>query len=72
MPYAKWDEADENTGEYILFFRIDGIDFSFHAIPDRVEIALDRGDLTWSGVRPKPIAPIVLSWARKLLDAKRA
>ena len=52
----------------ILYVRIDDVDFSFHAIPTAQDF-LDSGheQLTWSGVRLKPIAPIVLAWARSLL-----
>ena len=65
-----WAEA--GLKEPILFVRIDDVDFSFHAIPD-ANAFLDEGNkaLTWSGVRLKPIAPIVLAWARAMrtLDA---
>jgi hypothetical protein len=68
-----WAEA--GSKEPILFVRIDDVDFSFHAIPG-ANAFLDAGNnaLTWSGVRLKPIAPIVLKWARAVrsLDATSA
>ena len=51
----------------ILFVRIDGVDFSFHAIPRADEFARKGVEgPTWSGVRLKPMASIVLAWARAL------
>jgi hypothetical protein len=68
-----WAEA--GSKEPILYIRIDDVDFSFHAIPG-ANAFLDAGNnaLTWSGVRLKPIAPIVLAWARAVrsLDATGA
>ena len=64
-----WAETSgENEGP-IMFVRIDGVDFSFHAIPS-ARFFLNSGDpkLSWSGVRLKPIAPFVLAWARGLLN----
>jgi hypothetical protein len=68
-----WTEA--GSKDPILFARIDDVDFSFHAIPG-ANAFLDVSDnaLTWSGVRLKPIAPIVLAWARaaRSIDATSA
>jgi hypothetical protein len=68
-----WTEVESKKP--ILYVRIDGVDFSFHAIPG-ANAFLDAGynALTWSGVRLKPIAPIVLRWARAMrsLDTARA
>jgi hypothetical protein len=51
----------------ILYIRIDNVDFSFQAIPDTLAfVGAGNNALTWSGVRLKPIAPIVLAWARAL------
>ena len=63
-----WAETvGENEGP-IMFVRIDGVDFSFHAIPS-ARFFLTSGELrhNWSGVRLKPIAPFVLGWARGLM-----
>src|SRR5262249_42861390 len=52
--------AETVSSKPILFVRIDDVDFSFHAIPD-AHTFLDQGNsVSWSGVRLKPIAPIVL------------
>ena len=64
-----WVEA--GSREPILYVRIDDVDFSYHAIPGAYAF-LHAGNsaLIWSGVRLKPIAPIVLAWARsRKLDA---
>ena len=63
-----WIESPSGPATPILYVRIDDVDFSFHAIPTAQDF-LDSGheQLTWSGVRLKPIAPIVLAWARSLL-----
>jgi len=65
-----WAEGLPHSKTPILYIRIDQVDFSFHAIPLARHL-LDSGgsQLTWSGVRLKPIAPFVLAWARGLLDA---
>ncbi|MCC7539841.1 MAG: hypothetical protein IT379_26705 [Deltaproteobacteria bacterium] len=57
--------------EPFLYARVDNVDFSFTAIPleEGVRATLTARDttrITWRGVKLKPIAPIVLSWARKL------
>jgi hypothetical protein len=54
----------------ILYERIDDVDFSFHAIPG-TDAFLEAGDNapTWSGMRLKPVAPIVLAWARAMRSA---
>lgn len=60
-----WREDD------LFFFRIDGVDFSFHAIPHHATSAIDvEPRLVWSGQRLKPIAPLVLAWARARLDSR--
>jgi hypothetical protein len=52
----------------ILHIKIDNVDFSFDAIPITHRLLDSSGSqLKWSGVRLKPIAPIVLAWARGLL-----
>lgn len=63
-----WREVSSSTKEPALFIRIDGVDFSFHAIPKVVNLADESSSLRWSGVRLKPIAPIVLRWARGLFE----
>ena len=51
----------------ILYIRIDDVDFSFRAIPGVGAFLAKCGhDLKWRGVRLKPIAPIVLAWARAI------
>jgi hypothetical protein len=64
-----WAEALPGSKSPLLYIRIDDVDFSFHAIPIAYRF-LDSGfsQLTWSGVRLKPIAPFVLEWARALLN----
>jgi hypothetical protein len=63
-----WAEA--GSKEPILYIRIDDVDFSFHAIPGtNAFLAAGNKALTWSGVRLKPIAPIVFAWARALRSA---
>jgi hypothetical protein len=62
---AIWAEA--GSSEPLLFIRVDGVDFSFHAIPGADAFLNEGSDaLVWSGVRLKPIAPLVLAWARAL------
>jgi hypothetical protein len=53
----------------LVCIRIDGVDFSFHAVP-RSEALLpgDEAGLTWSGIHLRPIAPLVLAWTRTLRD----
>jgi hypothetical protein len=62
-----WAEALPDYKMPLLFVRVDEVDFSFQAIPMARRL-LDSGyaQLTWSGVRLKPIAPLVLAWARAL------
>ena len=63
-----WAEHLPRSSQDITYIRIDGVDFSFHAIPGARELANDGpAALSWSGVRLKPIAPLVLAWARHLL-----
>jgi hypothetical protein len=59
--------AEVLSKEPVLYIRLDDVDFSFHAIPG-AKAFLHSGNNTpiWSGVRLKPIAPIVLAWARAL------
>jgi hypothetical protein len=61
--------AETGPREPLLCVRIDGVDFSFHAIPGTVEF-LEADKHTWTGVRLKPIAPLVLAWARSLREAE--
>jgi hypothetical protein len=65
---TRWAKA--GSKEPILYIRIDDVDFSFHAIPG-TNAFLKAGNnvLTFSGVRLKPIAPIVFAWARALRSA---
>ncbi len=66
-----WAEALPNSRTPILYIRVDEVDFSFHAIPvARRLLGSARSQLTWSGVRLKPIAPLVLAWARALLEPR--
>jgi hypothetical protein len=62
--------AETGPKEPILYIRIDDVDFSFQGIPG-ANTFVEAGDnaLTWSGVRLKPIAPIVFAWARALRTA---
>ena len=59
--------ADTESKRPILYIRIDDVDFSFHAIPNTNDFLDSSSNTpTWSGVRLKPIAPIVLKWARAM------
>lgn len=59
------DRTDDSCGTPVTYVRMDGVDFSYHDIPDADEFLASGPDaLTWSGVRLKPIAPLVLEWAR--------
>jgi hypothetical protein len=62
-----WAEALPPSETPVLFVRVDEVDFSFHAIPIAHRLlGSGHAQLTWSGVRLKPIAPLVLAWARAL------
>ena len=62
-----WAETACGSTAPILYVRIDGVDFSFHAIPTASDLFNSGNEqLRWSGVRLKPIAPLVLAWARAL------
>ena len=64
-----WIERDTSNSHPITFVRIDGVDFSFHAVPSVQDKRFaSPSHFTWSGVRLKPIAPLVLRWARLLMD----
>jgi hypothetical protein len=66
----RWGEPGSKAT--ILYIRIDDVDFSFHAIPG-TDAFLEAGNApTWNGARLKPIAPIVLAWARALRSADRS
>ena len=65
--------AEPSSREPILFVRIDDVDFSFHAIPGTDDFLVASNNApTWPGVRLKPIAPVVLAWARALRGADRS
>jgi hypothetical protein len=65
LPEVKiWTEIISN--EPLLFIRDDDVDFSFHAIPGAYKFHVEARTPVWSGVRLKPIAPIVLAWARAM------
>ena len=67
-----WADRPSRASGEITYFRIDGVDFSFHAVPGAGSLADDGpAPLPWSGVRLKPIAPLVLVWARHLLEAEK-
>jgi hypothetical protein len=62
-----WAEALPPSEAPVLFLRVDDVDFSFHAIPIARRLLASRTEHpTWKGVRLKPIAPLVLAWARGL------
>jgi hypothetical protein len=66
---ALWAESLPNAKTPILYIRVDDVDFSFHSIPvARCLHSSQQSQFTWSGVRLKPIAPLVLAWASALLD----
>lgn len=62
-----WAEPTPLSRTPALFIRVDDVDFSFHAIPiaERLHQSGPEGS-QWKGVRLKPIAPLVLAWARRL------
>lgn len=68
-----WAEQLREDRGPVLYFRIEGVDLSFHAIPGAQRFVSSNGEAyTWNGVRLKPIASHVLAWARALrsgLDA---
>jgi hypothetical protein len=65
-----WSEQGHRDSTPLVCIRIDGVDFSFHAVPRSDELPTsDTADLIWSGIRLKPVAPLVLAWARSLRDA---
>ena len=62
-----WAERPANEQMPALYIRIDSVDFSFHAVPLRGMLeGSGAEDLRWSGVRLKPMAPLVLDWGRRL------
>lgn len=62
-----WAERAANEQMPALYIRIDSVDFSFHAVPLRGMLeGSGPEDLRWSGVRLKPMAPLVLDWGRRL------
>lgn len=64
-----WAEYLSEPSQPIVYIRVDGVDFSFHAVPGCHELLTkDEYASVWSGVRLKPIAPLVLGWARHLLE----
>ena len=68
-----WVEQPPRSSQEITFVRIDEVDFSFHAIAGARDLAHDGPEaLSWTGVRLKPIAPLVLVWARHLLETDKA
>ena len=67
---SHWVEPVSDSPQPLMFIRVDDVDFSFHAIPGSHRwMSTGHQSLTWSGVRLKPIAPLVLCWARHLLKA---
>lgn len=64
-----WSERGYADSTPLVCIRVDGIDFSFHAVPRSEGLPMGEAvGLTWSGIRLKPIAPLVLAWARSLRD----
>jgi hypothetical protein len=57
-----WADRDHrSSGPAITYIRIENVDFSFHALPIGEKlIGNGRSPAEWSGVRLKPIAPLVL------------
>lgn len=66
-----WREEPPAGSSSILFVRIDNVDFSFNAIPLARELPQHAHHPAWSGVRLKPIAPLVLHWAREVREQQR-
>jgi hypothetical protein len=64
-----WYESGADQVSPLICFRIDNVDFTFQAIPIPDGISAGGGSQAWRGVRLKPIAPLVLTWARTLRDA---
>jgi hypothetical protein len=72
MGIVVWREDSPIPNEPLLFIRVDNVDFSFHAIPLARELPGNVDGSRWSGVRLKPIAPLVLAWARELRSPSNA
>jgi hypothetical protein len=64
-----WYERGADHVSPLMCFRIDDVDFTFDAIPIPDGTSPSSGSLAWRGVRLKPIAPLVLTWAKTLRDA---
>ncbi|MCB1060980.1 MAG: hypothetical protein KDB65_12160 [Calditrichaeota bacterium] len=65
-----WTEVIDKDHGAVVYIRIDNVDFSFHAIPSQDKWSNSKTPTpAWSGVRLKPIAPIVLKWARSMRDS---
>lgn len=64
-----WVEPGTAEASAFVFVRIDDVDFSFQAVPLPRTGAWTGVQREWSGVRLKPIAPLVLGWARQVRDA---
>ena len=59
------DRTDNSCGTPVTYVRMDGVDFSYHDIPGADEFLVPASEApAWSGVKLKPIAPVVLEWAR--------
>lgn len=56
-----WAGRVGRSSHPVVFVRIDGVDFSFHAVPGVDDPLLAASnEFAWSQVRLKPIAPFVL------------
>jgi len=67
------DVAIHVAQDGVVYVRVHGLQFSFHAIPrlpQLEEFATSEHNRRqeWSGLRLQPIAPLVLEWARALMS----
>ncbi len=63
-----WAERVGRSSQLVVFVRVDGVDFSFHAVPGSGRLLAASNSLAWSHIRLKPIAPLVLRWARLRME----
>jgi hypothetical protein len=68
-----WVERTENESTAALHIRVDGVDFGFHAVPlGNLSESLVATEHKWSGIRLKPMAPLVLDWGRRFRASERS
>ena len=65
-----WRGESSGADNDVVYARVDGTEFSFHAIPRHFSSIPVLHHQEWSGVRLKPFAPLVLAYCRRLRIAK--